>query len=407
MGAGGHCRPPWVLSATSPPPESQDERSTPKRETTAAHRPRPFHTGKGTRTRRYGRCPLMASLTVGVCREITPGDRRVAPPPESVPRARTLGLDVLVETGAGERLRLPDPEYRAAGAGIGSRDEVIADSDVVVALRPPACAAGRVLRRGQVMVALLTVLRAPLSTPFLIHKWADEGLTVIALDLVGDAEAAGSPLDAAASMEQLAGYKAALLAADLLDRPLSAGGCAALPGTAARALIVGHGPAARQAGRTLEACGTDVLTADDAPSDLRDRDIVVTSLRPWLYDRPRIVLTAESLATMRPGSVVVDMVADQDGGNVEGSEPGTVVRTASGVLVAGAGRLAERLPRVASDAYASHVIALLQRIASGGVIDIDPTDPVLSAVLVTHRGLVLRDSVWRPIMEQMTVAGLP
>ncbi|WKX17160.1 hypothetical protein [Streptomyces sp. HUAS CX7] len=349
----------------------------------------------------------MASLTVGVCREITPGDRRVALPPESVPRVRTLGLDVLVETGAGERLRLPDPEYRAAGAGIGSRDEVIADSDVVVALRPPACAAGRVLRRGQVMVALLTVLRAPLSTPFLIHKWADEGLTVIALDLVGDAEAAGSPLDAAASLEQLAGYKAALLAADLLDRPLPAGGCAALPRTAACALIVGHGPAARRAGRTLEACGTEVLTADNAPSDLRNRDIVVTSLRPWLYDRPRIVLTAESLATMRPGSVVVDMVADQDGGNVEGSEPETVVRTASGVLVAGAGRLAERLPRVASDAYASHVIALLQRIASGGVIDIDPTDPVLSAVLVTHRGLVLRDSVWRPIMEQMTVAGLP
>ncbi|MGW0011119.1 hypothetical protein ACWDVX_15350 [Streptomyces tendae] len=150
-----------------------------------------------------------------------------------------------------------------------------------------------------------------------------------------------------------------------------------------------------------------MLTADDAPPDLHDRDIVVTSLRPWLYDRPRIVLTAESLATMRPGSVVVDMVADQDGGNVEGSEPETVVRTASGVLVAGAGRLAERLPRVASDAYASHVIALLQRIACGGVIDIDPTDPVLSAVLVTHRGLVLRDSVWRPIMEEMTVAGLP
>ncbi|MER6163143.1 hypothetical protein [Streptomyces violaceorubidus] len=349
----------------------------------------------------------MTSLTVGVCREITPGDRRVALPPESVSRVRTWGLDVLVETGAGERLRLADPEYRAAGASIGSRDEVIADSDIVVALRPPACAAGRVIRRGQVMVALLTVLRAPLSTPFLIHKWADEGLTVIALDLVGDAEAAGSPLDAAASLEQLAGYKAALLAADLLDRPVSAGGGAALPRTAARALIVGHGPAAREAGRTLEACGTEVLTADNAPSDLRDRDIVVTSLRPWLCDRPRIALTAESLATMRPGSVVVDMVADQDGGNVEGSEPETVVRTASGVLVAGAGRLAERLPRVASDAYASHVIALLQRIASGGVIDIDPTDPVLSAVLVTHRGLVLRDSVWGPIMEQMTVAGLP
>ncbi|MER7967094.1 hypothetical protein [Streptomyces ardesiacus] len=349
----------------------------------------------------------MASLTVGVCREITPGDRRVALPPGSVSRVRALGLDVLVETGAGGRLRLSDHAYRAAGAGIGSRDEIIAESDIVVALRPPARVAGRALRRGQVMVALLTILRAPLSTPFLIRKWADEGLTVIALDLVGDVEAADSPLDAAVSLEHLAGYKAALLAADLLDRPVSAGCGAALPRTAARALIVGHGPAARQAGRTLEACGTEVLTADDAPSDLRDWDIVVTALRPWLYDRARIVLTAESLATMRPGSVVVDMAADQDGGNVEGSEPETVVRTASGVKVAGAGRLAERLPRVASDAYASHVIALLQRITSGGAIDIDLADPVLSAVLVTHRGLVLQDSIWDPIMEQMTVAGLP
>ncbi|MEU0471873.1 hypothetical protein [Streptomyces olivaceus] len=70
-----------------------------------------------------------------MCREIASGDRRVALPPESVPRVRTLGLDVLVETGAGERLRLTDDEYRAAGAGIGSRDEVIAYSDIVVALR--------------------------------------------------------------------------------------------------------------------------------------------------------------------------------------------------------------------------------------------------------------------------------
>ncbi|MGW0011118.1 hypothetical protein ACWDVX_15345 [Streptomyces tendae] len=108
----------------------------------------------------------MASLTVGVRREITPGDRRVALPPESVPRVRTLGLDVLVETGAGERLGLTDPEYRAAGAGIGSRDEVIADSDIVVALRPPACVAGRVLRRGQVMVALLTRSPSPAEHAF-------------------------------------------------------------------------------------------------------------------------------------------------------------------------------------------------------------------------------------------------
>ncbi|MFG2325944.1 hypothetical protein [Streptomyces sp. NPDC048568] len=349
----------------------------------------------------------MAALAVGVCRETTPGDRRVALPPRSVAPVRTLGLDVAVEMGAGANLGLADRTYRAAGARIGTRDEILARSDIVVALRPPSGVTGGGLRHDQVLVTLLTDLRAPLSLPFLIHKWADEGLTVIALDLIGETEATTSPLDAGASLEVLAGYKAALLAADLLDRPLSGGGNPALPRAAAHALIVGRGPAARQAGHVLGACGAEVLTVDGPPPDLGDWDVVVTSLRPWLYDRPPTVVTAPSLAGMRPGSVIVDMAAGQDGGNVEGAEPETVARTASGVTVAGAGRLAERLPRVASETYAGHVVALLKHLARGGTIDIDPADPVLSAVLVTHRGLVPREDVWRPIMEQMAVAGLP
>lgn len=349
----------------------------------------------------------MAALTVGVCRETSPGDSRVALPPRSVPLVRTLGLDVVVEAGAGEDLGLSDRAYHTAGARIGTRNEVLLESDIVAALRPPNEVTGRRPRRDQVLVTLLTHVRAPLSMPFLIRGWADDGLTVIALDLFGAPEATPSPLDAGASLEQLAGYEAALLAASLLDRPLWPGWNPALPRTAAQALIVGGGPAARQAGHSLGACGAEVLTTVSPPPDLRDRDIVVTSIRPWLYDLPPVVVTAPSLATMRPGSVIVDMAAGRDGGNVEGVEPETIARTATGVTVAGAGRLAERLPRVASEAFAGHVVALLRRVARGGSIDVDPTDPVLSAALVTQGGLVPREDVWRPIMEQMTVAGLP
>lgn len=349
----------------------------------------------------------MAPLTVGVCRETTPGDRRVAVPPRSVREMRSLGLDVLVEAGAGEGLRLTDQAYQSAGAGIGSREEVLAGTDIMVALRPPALVAGRGFRRGQVLVALMSQLGSPMSTPFLVHAWSDQGLTVIGLDLVPEAEGAPRPLDAAASLEQLAGYKAALLAAELLDRPVPAGGAPALPGTAARVVIVGRGHAAREAGRILRSCGAEVRTVDGPPLDLADSDVVITSVRPRWPHRPRILVTTESLGAMRPGSVVVDMTAGADGGSVEGVQPERVMQVGPGVTVAGAGRLTERLPRVASEAYASHVVALMKRIAPEGVLDIDPADPDLSAVLLTHGGLVLREELWRSIMEQTAVAGLP
>ncbi|MER7466738.1 hypothetical protein [Streptomyces sp. NPDC097981] len=349
----------------------------------------------------------MIPLTLGVCRETTPGDRRVALVPGAAHEVQAMGLDVLVESGAGEGVRLPDRAYRAVGAGVCARDEVLARADIVVGLRPPVLPAGAGFRRGQVVVALVD----PLSTPFQVRRWADEGVTVIGLDLVPEGLDLARAVDATASLERLAGYKAALLAADLLDRPVPGGDGPGFPAAAARALVIGWGPAAWQAARTLRGCGAGVCVDDGRPGGglpgPESMDIVVTAVRPRLRGRPPVLVTARALAAMRPGSVVVDAAAGPDGGNVAGTRSGTVSTARPGVTVAGAGPLAECLPRAASAAFSRHVIALLGLIVSEGVLWIDPPDPVLSAVLVTHGGLVRQQDVWRSILDQTAVAGLP
>ncbi|MFE3526792.1 hypothetical protein ACFXOD_35440 [Streptomyces sp. NPDC059161] len=171
----------------------------------------------------------MIPLRLGVCRETTPGDLRVALVPGAVHEVQALGLDVLVQTGAGEAVRLPDRAYRTAGAGVAPRDEILTRADVVLGLRPPALCADSRFRRGQVVVALVD----PLSTPFQVRRWADDGVTVIGLDLVPEGLDVARAVDAAASLERLAGYKAALLAADLLDRPVPGGDGPGFPEAAA------------------------------------------------------------------------------------------------------------------------------------------------------------------------------
>ncbi|MFJ3945345.1 Rossmann-fold NAD(P)-binding domain-containing protein [Streptomyces griseoaurantiacus] len=351
----------------------------------------------------------MASLTVGVCRERGPGDRLVAVLPASVRELRALGANVGVERGAGQGLGIADEAYLSAGADVVPREEILTGTDIVVALRPPGPVAGSGFRRGQVLVTLVTRLGSPLSAPFTARTWCDAGLTVFGPDLVPETEAgaAARSLDVTTSLEELAGYKAALLAADLLDRPLPAGGTPALPARAARAVVVGRGHGARRAERVLRALGAEVRPTDGPPSGLEHSDIVIASVRPGIPHRPRVLVTARALEAMRPGAVIVDMTAGEEGGSVEGVRPETVRRMGQGVTVVSGGRLAERLPRTASAACARHVLALIRRIAPAGKLDFDPTDPALSAVLVTHGGLMFQEHLWRSIVEQTAAAGVP
>jgi NAD(P) transhydrogenase subunit alpha len=333
----------------------------------------------------------------------------VAAHPAAVRELRALGVNVLVERGAGEGLGIPDGAYWSAGAGLVPRERILTGTDIVVALRPLGPEAGSAFRRGQVLVTLVTRLGSPLSAPFIARTWCDAGLTVFGPDLVPEAETgtAARPLDVTSSLEELAGYKAALLAADLLDRPLPAGSTPALPARAAHAVIVGHGHGARRAERVLRALGAEVRPTEGPPSGLEHSDIVIASVRPGLPHRLPVLVTARSLEAMRPGAVIVDMTAGEEGGSVEGVRPETVRRMGQGVTVVGGGRLAERLPRTASETCARHVLALIRHIAPAGRLDFDPADPTLSAVLVTHGGLMFQEHLWRAIVEQTAAAGVP
>ncbi|WP_314251721.1 NAD(P) transhydrogenase subunit alpha [Streptomyces sp. DSM 40907] len=350
----------------------------------------------------------MSPLTVGVCRETAPGENRVALVPDLVGRAQALGLHVLVESGAGASAAMPDHLYRKAGADVAARDALFARADILVGVRPPVLPAGCRFRRGQVLVALLD----PLVIPFQVRRWADEGLTTIGLDLAPDALVAAHPMDAAASQGRLVGHQAALLAADRFGRPLSG---APEPGSprAARACVIGSGAAARQAAETLHRLGARVRVVDDpehnqlSPFLLGDVDIVVAAVRPRTEGRPPVLVTAQAVAGMRPGSVVIDTAAGPDGGIVEGVRPEGMSTAGPGITVIGAGRLLEHIPRAASTAYARNATALLEHIVRDGTLQIDPADPVLARMIVTHGSLVLHRAVWQLILDRTALAGLP
>ncbi|MEX2984235.1 NAD(P) transhydrogenase subunit alpha [Streptomyces sp. C36] len=346
-------------------------------------------------------------MTLGVYKETAPGERRVALLPESVRAVAALGLFVLVESGAGALGFRSDARYRESGADVVPLDELLDRSDVLVGVRPPNLPAGRGLRRGQVVIALLD----PMHMPFRVRGWADAGVTAIGLDLAPENSVLARPMDAVASQAGLAGYKAALLAADRLDRPLPAT-AGASPGPA-HALVLGADDAARAAVGTLRRLGAEVRTGALGPPEppgtgrLAGADLVVTTVRPRRGRPPPVLVTAGDLAGMRPGAVVVDTAAGPDGGNVEGVEAERAGLVGAGVTVIGAGRLPEGIPVAASTAYARNVTALLAHLVRDGELWIEPDDPVQKAMLVTHDGLVRAEDVWQLILEQTAVAGLP
>lgn len=300
----------------------------------------------------------MTVTTVGVLRETSPGERRVAIVPDLVPALARLGATVLVEPGAGVRSGHHDADYRAEGAEVTGRTELLRRTDVLLGIRPPNIDPDRELRPGQVLVALLR----PQRIPYLVRKWADRGVTAIGLDLAPDL-AAAYPLDAEASQARVAGYRAVLIAAARLDRCLPPWGAADGLFDPVRVLVVGAGHAGLQAIDTARRLGAPVdafeprnreraavaalgaalleLPGCDAVEDDREfrealgrecpawvagldkvvgrYDIVVSALAPPGRMPPLLLRTA-TVARLRPGSVLVDLAVGPDAGNIE--EPG-------------------------------------------------------------------------------------
>ncbi|MGW7580507.1 NAD(P) transhydrogenase subunit alpha [Kitasatospora sp. NPDC054768] len=384
----------------------------------------------------------MAITAVGVLRETVPGERRVALVPDLVPAVRRLGVTVLAEPGAGLLAGHHDDDYQAAGAVLAGRDEVLRRADVLLGIRPPSTDPVRELRPGQVLAALLR----PQRNPFLVRQWADRGVTAIGLDLAPDLPA-GYPLDAGASQARVAGYRAVLLAAERLDRCLPPWGTTDGLFDPLRVLVVGAGHAGLQAIDTAcrlgapvgaveprhreraaaAALGADLLCLSGVHPAVDDRelwqsldrdraawvaglaeasvryDLVVTALT-GPDGTPPVLLRTATVARLRPGSVLVDLAAGPEGGNVEGVLPDTTTLVGDGITVIGAGELAAQVPGTASRAYSHNVLALLERLLRGGP---GTEDPVLAPMLVTDRGAVRHEPTSRLLMEATAVAGLP
>ena len=374
----------------------------------------------------------MSELTVGVVRQDDVGERRVALVPESVARLAALGLDTVVQEGAGAAAWFPDAEYAAAGAAVVPGPAVYERADVVVCVRPPDPAP---LREGQLLLGLLQ----PLLDPALARALADAKVTAVSLDGLPRTLSRAQSMDALSSQANVAGYKAAVLAADLYGgyfpmlmtaagtvRPASVlvlgAGVAGLQaiGTARRLGAVVTGYDVREAARAdIASTGANVLdlaagadaaatgeggyarelTAAEAARQqdamtaaVARFDVVITTAQvPGRT--PPVLVSAAALAAMRPGSVVVDLAASDLGGNVVGSVPERTVVTDGGVTVVGAGSLAAAVPRAASAAYARNVVALLAHLVADGRIVLDQADEITAGVLVTHDGEVVHPAV--------------
>ena len=374
----------------------------------------------------------MSELTVGVVRQDDVGERRVALVPESVARLAALGLDTVVQEGAGAAAWFPDAEYAAAGVTVVPGPAVYERADVVVCVRPPDPAP---LREGQLLVGLLQ----PLLDPALARALADAKVTAVSLDGLPRTLSRAQSMDALSSQANVAGYKAAVLAADLYGgyfpmlmtaagtvRPASVlvlgAGVAGLQaiGTARRLGAVVTGYDVREAARAdIASTGANVLdlaagadaaatgeggyarelTAAEAARQqdamtaaVARFDVVITTAQvPGRT--PPVLVSAAALAAMRPGSVVVDLAASDLGGNVVGSVPERTVVTDGGVTVVGAGNLAAAVPRAASAAYARNVVALLSHLVADGRIVLDQADEITAGVLVTHDGEVVHPAV--------------
>src|SRR6516162_11401401 len=345
-------------------------------------------------------CPLsrnheVTCMKVGVLKETTPGDRRVALVPEMVGRLQGAGLDVLVQSGAGDGAWFADSTYAEAGAAIVSRDELLAEADVVVGISRPEERVTGALRAGQALIALLN----PLVDPAFAAGMAARGVTAISMDGLPRTLPRAQGMDALTSQANVAGYKAALVGAAAFGRFFPLLITAAGTARPAKVLVLGTGVAGLQAIGTARRLGAVVSGYDIRPSSrdevtslgatfleltsvgsaageggyareltaeerqaqqeeltghIARQDVVITTAQvPGR--KPPLLVTEDAIKAMAPGSVIVDMAASTLGGNVTGSVPGETTVTGNGVTIVGAENLAATVPTAASNAYSRNI----------------------------------------------------
>jgi NAD(P) transhydrogenase subunit alpha len=377
--------------------------------------------------------PANRTLRLAVLKEEAPGEARVALVPDAVGRLAPLGIEVLVEAGAGAGALLPDAAYAAAGARILDAETCMAEGDGLLAIAAPSRERIATMRPGQLLVGLLQ----PLVRPELAERLAGLGVTALSLDLLPRRLSRAQSMDALSSQANVAGYKAVLVAANAFGRYFPMLVTAAGTSKPAQVLVLGAGVAGLQAMGTARRLGAVVtgydvrpetraeiesvgarfldlrsvgpaageggyaraLTAEEQAAqqeELNDHvarfDIVITTAQvPGR--RPPVLVTEAALERLQTGSVVVDLAASDLGGNVEGSPVGGEVLTKGGVRILGAGNLPSQVPAAASTAYATNLVALLRTLVHDGELIVDPEDEIHAGLLVTRDGKVVHPAV--------------
>jgi NAD(P) transhydrogenase subunit alpha len=376
------------------------------------------------------------AVHVAVCRERADGERRVALTPDETTRLIAKGARVCIERGAGTAAGFPDESYALAGADLAAdADATLASADVVLRVAPPSDDEIALLPPSALLISYLR----PLERPEISQALAARGVSALAVELVPRITRAQT-MDALSSQANIAGYRAVLVASTHLPRyfPLLMTAAGTVP--PAKVLVLGAGVAGLQAIATARRLGAVVSAFDVRPvvreqveslgatflevalpeagentgvyaqelsADMQQlqrellaehvaaSDVVVTTALVPGRPAPQLI-AADMVASMRPGSVIVDLAAEA-GGNCELTEPGqTVVR--ENVTIVGDRNPATSLPYDASRLYARNLTELLGVCLQDGHIAIATDDDVIAGCLVCHGGAVVHPAV----LERLT-----
>jgi NAD(P) transhydrogenase subunit alpha len=368
-------------------------------------------------------------MIIGVPREVTPGERRVALAPELLPMLTKAGMEAVVESGAGAAAGFVDAAYAEKGARTAA--DAFADADVVLKVQPPTADEIARIKEGAVLIGFLQ----PYSQIEAIKALAARKVTAFAMELMPRITR-GQPMDALSAMSTVAGYKAVLLAASRLPKffPLLMTAAGTL--TPARVFVLGAGVAglqaigtARRLGAVVEAFDTrpavkeqveslgarfvelplDTKAAEDkggyAKAQSEDfykkqqellaksiaaADVVITTALVPGKKAP-VLINADMVRGMRPGSVIVDLAAEA-GGNCELTNPGEEA-VVDGITIVGITNLPSTVAYHASSMYARTVVNFLLALVKDKQIKLDLQDDLIRGPLVTHAGEIVHEAV--------------
>jgi proton-translocating NAD(P)+ transhydrogenase subunit alpha len=367
-------------------------------------------------------------MRIGVPKETAAGEHRVSLVPEVVSKLKGKGLDVVIQSGAGDDALVPDAAFAGAGAELSGDAAAIWGADVVLTISPPDPEQIRSLGGSSILIGFL----APLSSPQTTRALADAGATAFAMESIPRISRAQS-MDALSSQANVAGYKAALLGAEEMGRfyPMLMTAAGTIP--PAKALVLGVGVAGLQALATAKRLGARTTGYDVRPEvaeqvqslgaqwldlgleasgeggyarelteqeraqqqqaltdAIKGFDVVITTALVPGRPAPKLV-TAEAVEGMKAGSVIVDM-AGETGGNCELTEPGkTVVR--HDVKIVSPLNLPASMPEHASQLFARNVLALLELLIDDeGKLQLDFDDEIVAGACVVREGEIVNEA---------------